>query len=413
MRASLLPLLPLALFAATPAAASNCAPAWVAGWASSQFLPTGDAALPPGTLADHTLRQIVRPSIAGNRLRVRFSNLAGKGPLHIAGASIARALGSGAPAVDPASLISLRFDGRPEVIIPAGADYLSDPVSLPVRALENIAVSIRYEGDPEPTSHPGSRATSWHLPGDHLVDDAMAGAAGFDHWFNLSGLEVERCDAPGQAARLIVALGDSITDGRGATTNGNDRWTDRLAERLQADPRRRHVAIVNQGIGGNRLLDDGLGPNALSRLDRDVLVQPGVTHIFLLEGINDLGTLTREAPVSQEAHWLHVARIIGAYRQIVARAHASGLKVIGATVMPFAGNGYYHADALNEADRQAVNAWIRAPGHFDHVVDFDRVMRDPAHPDRLLPAYDSGDALHPSPAGYRAMGDAIPLSLFD
>lgn len=413
MRASLLSLLPLALLAATPAAASNCAPTWVAGWASSQFLPTGDAALPPGTLADHTLRQIVRPSIAGNRLRVRFSNLAGKGPLHIAGASIARALGSGAPAVDPASLISLRFDGRPEVIIPAGADYLSDPVSLPVRALENIAVSIRYEGDPEPTSHPGSRATSWHLPGDHLVDDAMAGAAGFDHWFNLSGLEVERCEAPGQAARLIVALGDSITDGRGATTNGNDRWTDRLAERLQADPRRRHVAIVNQGIGGNRLLDDGLGPNALSRLDRDVLVQPGVTHIFLLEGINDLGTLTREAPVSQEAHWLHVARIIGAYRQIVARAHASGLKVIGATVMPFAGNGYYHADALNEADRQAVNAWIRAPGHFDHVVDFDRVMRDPAHPDRLLPAYDSGDALHPSPAGYRAMGDAIPLSLFD
>ena len=192
--------------------------------------------------------------------------------------------------------------------MPAGADYLSDPVSLPVAALDNIAVTIRYQGEPEQTSHPGARATSWHLPGDHLTDTAMAGAASFDHWFNLAALEVERC-AP---ARLVVALGDSITDGKGSTTNGNDRWTDRLAQRLQADSKRRDIAVVNQGIGGNRLLNDGLGPNALARLDRDVLAQPGVTHLVLLEGVNDLGTLTRDAPVSVADHKAHVARIIGA-----------------------------------------------------------------------------------------------------
>lgn len=402
-------MLPLAALTPATAQAKGCTPVWTAAWASAQFKPVGDAVLPPGTLADRTLRQIVRPSVSGDRLRVRFSNLAGTQPLQIAGASIARAPSAASAAVDPRSILPLRFDGKAGVIIPPGADYLSDPVAMPAHALENIAVSIRYRGEPEQTSHPGSRATSWHLPGDHLGDAVMAGSASFDHWFHLSGLEVERCGP----ARVIVALGDSITDGRGSTTNGNDRWTDRLAERLQADGKRRNVSVVNQGIGGNRLLDDGLGPSALARLDRDVLAQPGVTHVILLEGINDLGTLTREAPVSKGAHEAHVARIVGAYRQIVARAHAKGIKVVGATVMPFVGNAYYHADAQNEADRQAVNAWIRQPGHFDAVIDFDRVTRDPARPDRLLPAYDEGDSLHPSPAGYRAMGDAIPLTLFD
>jgi lysophospholipase L1-like esterase len=409
MRPYLLSFVMLAALAAAPAGAKSCAPKWVAGWASSQFLPTGDAALPAGTLADRTLRQIVRPSISGDRLRVRLSNLAGTGPLTLKGVSIAKATIASSARIDPGTLISLRFDGRPDVVIPAGAEYLSDPISLPVKALDDIAISIRYNGDPEQTSHPGSRATSWHLPGDHLTDLTMEGAASFDHWFHLAALEVERC-AP---ARLIVALGDSITDGKGSTTNGNDRWTDILAQRLQADPKRRDFAIVNQGIGGNRLLNDGLGPNALARFDRDVLAQPGVTHMILLEGINDLGTLTRDAPVGDEAHQAHVARIIGAYRQIVVRAHAKGVKVIGATVMPFVGNGYYHPDARNEADRQAVNAWIRTPGHFDAVIDFDRVTRDPAHPERLLPAYDDGDALHPSPKGYKAMGEAIPLNVFD
>ncbi len=402
-------LLPIALSATSMAHARDCSPNWVSAWASSQFRPTGDAELPAGTLRDQTLRQIVRPSVAGDRMRVRFSNVAGTQPLRIAGASIARAQSSQSPTIDAATSTPLLFDGQAAVIIPAGSDYLSDPVEMPAKALETIAVSLRYDGEPEQTSHPGSRATSWHMAGDHLRDARMEGAAHFDHWFNLAALEVDRC-AP---ARLVVALGDSITDGKGSTTNGNDRWTDVLAERLQADPQRRGIAIVNQGIGGNRLLNDGLGPNALARLDRDVLAQPGVTHLIVLEGINDLGTLTREAPVSKADHAAHVTRIIGAYRQIIARARAKGIKVIGGTIMPFVGNGYYHADRDNEVDRQAVNAWIRAPGHFDAVVDFDRVIRDPARPERLLPAYDDGDALHPSPAGYRAMGEAVPLTLFD
>lgn len=404
--------LAFSLAALTPgsAQARNCAPTWVSGWASSQLRPTGDAALPTGTLASSSLRQIIRPSIGGQRVRVRLSNLMGSKPLAIAGASIARAIAAGSARIDPPSRQPLLFDGKADVIIPAGADYLSDPVAFRVDALDDLAVSIHYAQEPSgQTSHPGSRATSYVLPGDHLGDVQMAGAKTFDHWFNLAAIEIERC-RPG---RLIVALGDSITDGRGSTTNGNDRWTDRLVERLQADPKRRHVALVNQGIGGNRLLDDGLGPNALARLDRDVLAQPGVTHLILLEGVNDLGTLTRDAPVSVAAHHAHVARIIGAYRQIIARAHARGIKVIGGTIMPFMGTAFYHPDARNEADRQAVNAWIRTPGHFDALVDFDRVTRDPARPDRLLPAYDVGDALHPSPAGYRAMGDAIPLTLFD
>ncbi|PJG45972.1 GDSL family lipase [Sphingobium sp. LB126] len=402
-------LLPLAAFVTTPALAAPCTGQWVAAWTSAQMVPTGDNALAPGMLADATLRQIVRPSVAGSQVRVRLSNLAGTSALHVEGASLARALRPGAAAVDGRTIVPLRFDGHADVVIPAGADYLSDPVVLPVKAFDDLAVSIRYGEEPSvQTSHPGSRATSWLLKGDHLADAGMAGAQPVEHWFSLAALEVERCTL----TQVIVALGDSITDGRGATTDGNDRWTDNLARRLQADPKRRHMAIVNQGIGGNRLLQDGLGPNALARLDRDVLAQPGVRALILLEGINDIGTLTREAPASAADHAELVKRMTGAYRQIIARARSRGIKVIGGTILPFAGNGYYHPDAANEADRQVVNQWIRTPGHFDAVIDFDRALRDPAWPDRLLSRYDSGDGLHPSPAGYRAMADAIPLGLF-
>ncbi|WP_407674636.1 SGNH/GDSL hydrolase family protein [Novosphingobium terrae] len=406
LRAALASVLALSPFAAH---AAPCAPQWVAGWASSQMVPTGDNALPAGSFGGATLRQIIRPSIGGTGLRIRLSNVNGTAPLRIDGATLARAVKAGSAAIDPASLIALRFDGQAGVTIPAGAEYLSDPVALPIRAFDDLAITLHYAQDPQgQTSHPGSRATSWLLAGDHLGDADLAGAKTFQHWFTLSGLEVSRCEAP----RLIVALGDSITDGHGATDDANDRWTDDLARRLQADPATRGLAIVNQGIGGNRLLHDGLGPNALSRLDRDVLVQPGAGWVVVLEGINDIGTLTRDAPVDEAAHQALVAQMIGAYRQIIARAHGRGIKAIGATVLPFMGNAYYHPDARNETDRQAVNRWIREKGHFDAVVDFDSAMRDPARPDRLLPAYDSGDHLHPSPEGYRAMAKSIPLSVF-
>jgi lysophospholipase L1-like esterase len=215
-----------------------------------------------------------------------------------------------------------------------------------------------------------------------------------------------------KGAASIVALGDSITDGHGATTNGNDRWTDVLARRLQTSWQARNVGVSNQGIGGNHLLTDGLGPNALARFDRDVLAQAGVRWLIIFEGVNDLGGLARTGEVSQAEHTTRTQRVIAAYKQIIERAHAHGIRVIGATITPYVGSDYYHPGPLSEADRQAVNEWIRAPGHFDAVIDFDAVVRDPRQPDRLRSDYDCGDHLHPSPAGYRAMGESIPLTLF-
>ncbi|MFI4886294.1 MAG: SGNH/GDSL hydrolase family protein, partial [Steroidobacterales bacterium] len=224
----------------------------------------------------------------------------------------------------------------------------------------------------------------------------------------ISGVDV-RDSASGAA---IVAFGDSITDGHATADNSDTRWPDDLARRLQSSTATRGLSVLNVGTGGNRLLLDGLGPNALARFDRDVLAQTGARYLIVLEGINDLGTSTRLAPIPAAEHTLLVHQMIGAYQQIILRAHEHGITAIGGTITPDGGSDYYHPSAASEADRQAVNAWIRQPGHFDAVVDFDRVVRDPKAPDRLLPAYDSGDHLHPSPAGYRAMAAAIPLTLF-
>jgi lysophospholipase L1-like esterase len=219
------------------------------------------------------------------------------------------------------------------------------------------------------------------------------------------------CSFPPNAAS-VVALGDSITDGRASITNGNGRWTDVLAQRLQNSPATRNIGELNAGIGGNHLLTDGLGPNALARFDRDVLAQDGVHWLIVFEGVNDLGDLTRNGEVASMEHASLVHRILAAYQQLITRAHARGIRVIGATITPYTGSDYYHPGPASEADRQSINQWIRISGHFDAVLDFDRIMRDPSHPDHLLPSYDCGDHLHPSPVGYRAMADAIPLSLF-
>jgi lysophospholipase L1-like esterase len=235
----------------------------------------------------------------------------------------------------------------------------------------------------------------------------LSNARQVEHWYFISAVDVESASD----ARAVVAFGDSITDGHGTTTNGSDRWPDVLAKRLQSQASTRDVAVLNHGIGGNRLLLDGLGPNALARFDDDAIAQTGVRYLIVLEGINDIGTLTRDRDASQSEHDALVGHMIGAYEQMIARAHAHGITVIGATILPFVGSDYYHPGQAADADRQAVNQWIRAPGHFDAVVDFDQVTRDPKHPDRLLAPYDSGDHLHPSPAGYAAMADAIPLSL--
>lgn len=286
---------------------------------------------------------------------------------------------------------------------------MSDPMNYAVAPLSDLAVTFHLQAPPaRETGHPGSRATSYYVHGDLVSAPTLTDAKHVDHWYQVSEIDVQA--APGAA--VVVALGDSTTDGHGATTNGNDRWTDVLAARLQGSPATRDIGVSNQGIGGNHLLTDGLGPNALARFDRDVLAPAAVQWVIVYEGVNDLGGLSREGEVPAVQHAALVQRILSAYQQIIARAHAHGLRVIGATITPFVGSGYYHPGPPSEADRQAVNQWIRTVGNFDAVIDFDSVVRDPQHPDQYLPAYDCGDHLHPSPAGYRAMGDAIPLALF-
>jgi lysophospholipase L1-like esterase len=385
------------LLLAWPASAQQY---WVGSWATSQQIPEDRNALAPHELDDATLRQTVHLSFAGASLRVRLSNAFGTQPLHISAAHVARARKAGSDAIDPASAIALRFSGAPDVTIPAGAEYVCDPVAL---GATDIAISLHFPAAPErQTSHPGSRTTSYLLHGDHVADPALPGAKTFDHWFNIAGIDV----MGGEGA--VSVIGDSITDGRGSTTNGNDRWTDALARRLGAAGRK--IGVLNHGIGGGKVLQDGLGPNAVSRFDRDVLAQPGVRWLIVFEAVNDIGTFDPDGTKPKAAHNQLVRQITTAYSQMIEKAHAAGIKAYGATITPFLDCEAYHPKPISEADRIAVNAWIR--GHFDAVLDFDAVVRDPARPDHLLPAYDTGDHLHLSPAGYRALAAAIPLTLF-
>jgi len=359
-------------------------------------------------MRDMTMREIAHVSTGGTSLRVHVSNAFGTEPLHFTSVHIAGPVSAASSQIEPGSDRALTFAGSADVTVPAGAEYISDPIDYAVAPLSNLAITFHLDSAPVgETSHPGSRSTSYYFHGDFISAADLPDAKHVDHWYQISGIDVRA--SPNAAA--IVVLGDSITDGHGTTTNGNDRWTDVLAQRLQASSATREVSVLNEGIGGNHLLTDGLGPNALARFDRDVLAQAGAKFLIVFEGVNDLGGLTRLGEVPAAAHADLVHRIEGAYEQIVARAHVAGLQVFGATITPFVGSAYYHPPATTEADRQAVNDWIRAPGHFDAVIDFDKVMRDPRRPDRMLPGYDD-DHLHPSVVGYKAMGEAVPLALF-
>jgi len=407
-------LLPLLLAVFLPTALANAQMAtssqvWVGTWAASQQIPEPQNALPPDDQSNVTMREIFHLSTGGMTLRVRISNAFGTEPLHFSSVHIARPISTSSAAIDPAFDRELLFAGNSDVLVPAGAEYVSDPIDFPVAALSNLAVTFHLDKPPaQQTGHPGSRATSYYQSGDLVSAANLPDAKRVDHWYQISGVDVL---APADAGS-VVALGDSTTDGHGATTNGNDRWTDVLAARLQNLPATRNIGVLNQGTGGNHLLIDGLGPNALARFDRDGLAQAGVRWLIVFEGVNDLGGLARNGEVPAAEHNLLVRRILAAYQQIIVRAHSHGIKVIGATITPYAGSDYYHPGPLSEADRQGVNQWIRAAGHFDAVIDFDSVVRDPQHVDRLLPSYDCGDHLHPSSAGYRAMGESIPLALF-
>jgi lysophospholipase L1-like esterase len=389
---------------------------WVNTWTAMPQL-TEPGNLPPApftqdnlNFADATLRQTVRVTVGGQQLRLRFSNGFGGAALPITKVSVALPAGgqAGVSAIQPGTSQPVTFSGRTSIVVPVGAQVVSDPLNLDLASRSNLTVTMylaQGQASNNITSHPGSRTNSYMLAGNHVDDADLPGSATVAHWYFISG--VEMWSRPTTEAAAMV--GDSITDGRGSTTNGNDRWPDQLLDRLQSRPSTANIAILNQAAGGNRVLNDGLGPNALGRIDRDVLAQSGVKWMLVFEGVNDIGT----AEASEAAQKQTVDDLITAFDQMIVRAHAAGIRVYGATITPFGGFTSYDDPAgLREASRQAVNQWIRTSNRFDAVVDFDQAARDPANPRQLAPALDVGDHLHMNPAGYKVLGDTVPAKLF-
>ncbi|MHB1701699.1 MAG: SGNH/GDSL hydrolase family protein [Acidobacteriaceae bacterium] len=399
--------------APSPAAANapQAAPVVPASPSSPAALVNPEAAVGP-TFAATTYREIVHLSLGavtptGFALRVVLTNEMGTAPLTIGSAHVALPVAGNNGAIQPATDHALTFNGSPSVIIPAGALELSDPVSLPALPFSDLAVSIYVPEQPLSvmTMHRSAYQTNFKMAGDEASAATPADATKIYSWFLLKGVEVAA--RPQDAA--VVALGDSITDGTASTRDSNGRWPDVLAARLAANKGTGGLSVLDEGIGGNRVLHDVYGPSALARFDRDVLGQAGVKYLIVLESINDIGRRGRPNPGDE---LVSAEQLIAGLSQIAERAHAHGIKVFGATLTPYVGAGY--ATVQGEQDRQTINAWIRAnKGRvFDGVIDFDKAVRDPAHPDTFLPAYDHGDHLHPNDAGLKAMGEAVDLNLF-
>ena len=422
--------------------AAHSAPAvaqerWVGTWATGlqALIPPDPASAPAAGNAradlfgplprinNQTLRQVVRTSIGGNRARVVFTNVFGARPLEIGAAHLAvRADGA---AIEPQAGAALTFDGEPSVTIEAGATVRSDAIDLDVPPLAHLAVDMYLPGDSWVARSPnsglrGAWTTGYVSPaGDHAGAEEIPVDATLQSWLFVSRVEV----AAAADTRAIVTLGDSITEGFGSTADTDSRWPDVLAERLGEAHGAAAPAVLNVAISGNRVLrgndgvfaalsggdpgppnpNAGFGPSALDRFDRDVLLQPGVTHVIVLESINDIGMTGDPASPTVE-------ELIAGHRALIQRARARGLTVYGGTLTPFEGAQYYTEEG--EAKRRAVNEWIRTSGAYDAVIDFDAVVRDSANPRRFLPMFHPGDWLHPNDEGYRAMGDAIDLTLF-
>jgi lysophospholipase L1-like esterase len=382
-------------------AAQNKKTNWVGTWAASPVGEEVTAREPsPGNA---TYRNIVHLSIGGDTIRVLLTNEFGTAPLGIGAAHVA--LNAGEGKLQPNTDHALTFNGRSTVTIPAGAFVASDPVSLHVEPLSDLVVSTFLPDQPIEftTCHDLGYSANFVFKGDATAAPDATNATRNDSWFFLKEIDTVATND----AAAIVTLGDSITDGARSTAGENRRWPDILAARLHADPRTENLSVLNQGIGGNRLLHDDYGPNALARFDRDVLAQAGVKYVVVLEGINDIGRFARTRKAEDK---VSAEDLIFAFTQLSLRAHTHGIKIFAGTVLPYQGAKYFSPQG--EQMRQAYNQWIRTSGVADGVIDFDKVTRDPEHPDTLLPAYDSGDRLHPSDAGYKAMGDAVDLALF-
>ncbi|ACZ84560.1 SGNH/GDSL hydrolase family protein [Streptosporangium roseum] len=390
-------------FAAIPAPAAATARGWSASWTASPQRP-GANYTPNWSeqgFANQTIRQVVRVSVGGVAVRVRLSNAYGSTPLKVTGATIART--ANGAAIRPGSLRHLTVKRARSFTIPAGAELASDAVPLPLGALDSVTVTFYLAAPTGPaTYHAQALATSYRSAGDHRADSgATAFAQTSQSWYYLSGVDV--IGAPRRDG--VVAFGDSLTDGYGARPEADNRYPDELAERLAAAGRAR--AVLNQGISGNRVTVDSewLGDKATSRFRRDVLSQPGVGAVVILEGINDIGMSEAPSPMGAPPTEVSAQELIAAHRDLIRQARAGGLRVIGATLPPMKGSRYYNA--RSEIKRDEVNAWIRTSGEYDAVADLDRALASPADEDQLDPAYDSGDHLHLNDAGYRATAHAI------
>jgi len=404
-------LIAIALAASTLATSRALAQAprdrWIATWTTSLLgaLPyafAGSGSDSGLVLTGRTLRQIVRVSAGGSKLRLRLSNEYGLRPLVITSAHVA--LSKGRAAIDPASDRAVTFNGKPSVTIRAGANMVSDAVTFAVPNDADLAISFHFAGEARgSTLHFAAHQRNYHsAPGDFAAAADFAPDTVTERWHFVAGVDVVNPAVTG----VIVAIGNSITDGTAATTDANTRWPNVLAKRLTAS-REPLKAVVNAGIGGNQVTSPTRGPSALERFDRDVLMQPGVTHVIVLEGINDISRGTNPANPIDE---VSAEELIAAHQQLVNRAHERGVVIFGATLPPVGGMGGLRPEHI--AKREALNRWMLTSQAYDGVIDFARVTRDPSDTTRFLPAYDSGDHLHPNDAGYKAMGEAIDLVIF-
>ncbi len=376
---------------------------WTGTWATSPMLAEGAYSVHP--FSGTTLREIAHISAGGDEIRLRFTNEYGTDSLFINDAHVA--LSAGGSEVKAGTDHAVTFGGQSSIRIPPGAAMYSDPVKLAVEPMADVAVSfylppqiMRAE-----TFHAFANQDNYFAAGDVAGQASLANATTIRSWYYFDGVDVLAVDR----APSIVTLGDSITDGAHSTLNANRRWPDVLAGRLQADAALKHIGVLNEGIGGNRVLNDGYGPSALARLDRDVLAQDGVRYVIVLESINDIGRWGKGRKQSPDDE-VDAQQLELGLKQIADAAHEHGLKIYGATLTPYGGAGY--SSEKGEQIREAVNDWIRTSGTFDAVIDFDKITRDPSNPKQFNPLYDSGDHLHPNDAGYKAMGEGIDLKLF-
>ena len=373
---------------------------WVATWATAEQVVEPHNCPPAPGLGNNSIRQIVQTSISGKEVRVKFSNEFSQGPVTINAAEIARAATAGSSSdIIAGTEVSLTFGGKKSVTIEPGKLVTSDPVKFPMGTRENVAITMHL-GEASSTSvtgHPGSRTDSYLIEGQ---GSDFTNAVKTAHWYIINAIEIKA----EKKARAIVVLGNSITDGRGSTTNEQNRWTDNLSRRLLANKKTKRVSVLNMGLGGNCILNGGLGPTGKSRYPRDLFQQEGVKYIILFEGVNDLGGYGDATAKAKQ--------IIEVYKQIIDEAHERGILVYGAPVMQFKGNNYYSEN--HEAGRQQLNQWIRNGGYFDGVIDFDAAMGNPDDPAQLNPKYlFENDYLHPNAEGYVQMGNCIDLKLFE